>query len=89
MLLEEPVVTRQPPTGEAPTATADVNNDTSHVIDAHVDDHVAPDVAVNDDHNEEHAAVLGEGKSIYSYGHFLTQELIFSRVIDLCAKEHG
>ena len=85
MLQEEPVVTRQPPTGEAPTATADVNNDTSHVIDTHVDDHVA----VNDDHNEEHAAVLGEGKSIYSYGHFLTHELIFSRVIDLCAKEHG
>ena len=50
---------------------------------------MAPDVAVNDDHNEEHAAVLGEGKSIYSYGHFLTHELIFSRVIDLCAKEHG
>ena len=65
MLLEEPVVTQQPPTGKA------------------------PDVAVNDDHNEEHAAVLGEGKSIYSYGHFLTHELIFSRVIDLCAKEHG
>ena len=89
MLLEEPVVTREPPTGEAMTTTADVNNGTSHVIDAHVDDDVAPDIAVNDDHNEEHAVVLGEGKSIYYYDHFLTHKLIFSRVIDTCLKEHG